>query len=128
MDMTFWPSAVAFSAVLGVLTEFIACHYKLWIYTSPWLAVINALLVFGLIFGTFSWLAYGLPQVAQFGTGAALGIAYEAQNFAVLKWWQFPNQRCLFLKGERALTVGVGLAWGAIPLLTNFFVNRLGLV
>jgi hypothetical protein len=78
---------------------------------------VNVVLVFGLVLGVGSSALAGQPAPLRFAAGAAFGIVYEAANFAALRWWSFPNERLLVLRGRAALTLGVGLAWGLVPLL-----------
>ncbi|RJF80794.1 hypothetical protein D3874_27305 [Oleomonas cavernae] len=123
--MMTWLTFVAAAAFLGVLTEIQAGALRLWIYTPRRMVVINVLVTVGLLFGTTAWLTSGISLPIQFLCGALLGIAYEALNFAGLNGWYFPNNKLWFLKGRAALTVGVGVAWGLYPVLTNLLVGVL---
>jgi hypothetical protein len=123
--MTTWLKFVAISAVLGVLMETLARALRMWTYTPPRMVVFNVIATVGLLFGTLAWLTRGLPVPVQFLSCAVVGIAYEALNFAGLNAWIFPGDRLGPLKGKTALTLGVGLAWGLYPVLTNLLVKLL---
>jgi len=124
--MTIWLKFVAISALLGVPMEIQARVLRMWLYTPPRMVVFNVIAIVGLLFGTIAWLTRGLPVPAQFLSGAAVGIVYETLNFAGLNAWVFPGDRLGPLKGKTALTIGVGLAWGVYPVLTNLLVKLLG--
>jgi hypothetical protein len=101
---------------LGVAIETVSLALGWWIYHPPWLRVVNVLLVFGIAFG---WLASTLaaqPAWRRFAVGAAAGIGYETLNLLVLQAWSFPGDRLLLLHGPLALVLGVGAAWGVVPL------------
>ena len=105
--------------VLGVATEAIAWAFGWWVYDPWWLGVVNVIAVFG---GVFGWLTSRLadgPWWRRFAAGAAFGVVYEAANLAALGWWTFPGDRLLLLHGPVALVVGVGLAWGAVPVMAG---------
>ncbi|HUS24271.1 MAG TPA: hypothetical protein VM369_04935 [Candidatus Binatia bacterium] len=121
--MNGWLHFVATSAALGVAMEMGAAAGRLWAYTPPRNVIGNVVAMVGLVFGTLAWLTRGSPAL-QVLCGAAIGIAYEAANFAWLHAWTFPGGRCLFLRGRTQLTLGIGAAWGVYPVLTNLAVSR----
>ena len=112
------PSALKLFVVCAVMAasaELIAARFALWVYPSAWRRAATALLSGMLITGV-SLGAQHLPVAGQFGAGAAFGVVYELLNLRVLKLWTFPDDRLWGLKGERALVLGVGLAWGVVPV------------
>lgn len=118
------PRIVALCLALGVATEAIALALGWWVYDPWWLRVVNVVAVFG---GVFGWLTSRLalaPWWARFAAGAGFGILYEAVNLAVLRWWSFPGDRLLILHGTTALVLGVGLAWGVVPVLASLPGDR----
>jgi multisubunit Na+/H+ antiporter MnhB subunit len=88
---------------------------RLWVYHRPALAVLNVVLVFGVVMGGVALLAPGLGLAGVFAVGFAIGLVYEIANLAVLHWWFFPDDRLLFLRGPAACAVGVAVAWGVVP-------------
>jgi hypothetical protein len=123
--MTSWLKFVAVSILLGMIAEILARAMQLWVYTPRRMVAVNVLVTVGLLFGTIAWLTQGTSLPVQFLCGAIIGIAYEVLNFAGLNAWYFPDDKCLFLKGKPALTIGVGLAWGMYPVLANTLVSFL---
>lgn len=121
--MNSWFLHITTIAALGVLAEIAARYFKLWVYTPPRMVLMNVLITVTLVYGTLAWLTAGLAPLTQFICGALIGIIYEMWNFSSLKAWYFPEDKCLFLKGKPALIVGVGLAWGMYPVLTNLLIN-----
>lgn len=122
--MNAWLGMIGIGIALGVVTEALARLLRLWVYQDWLTPVLNVLLMFGLAFGTLSWILVGHPVLAAFA-GAGVGIAYEYANHVVLRLWHFPNDRLLFLHGAPALVIGVGLAWGAIPPVIIHLADRL---
>lgn len=118
------PRIVAVCFALGVATEAIALVLGWWVYDPWWLRLVNVAVVFG---GVFGWLTSRLAPRAlwqRFVAGAAFGVAYEAINVAALGWWSFPGNRLLVLHGTPALVVGVGLAWGVVPVVASLLGER----
>ena len=121
--MNSWLFHITISAALAVPVEIAARYFRLWVYTPPWKVLVNVLITVALIYGTLAWLTAGLSLPTQFMCGAGIGIAYEILNFSILNSWYFPEDKCSFLKGKPALVVGVGLAWGVYPTLTNLLIG-----
>jgi len=121
--MNSWLFHITISAALAVPVEIAARYFRLWVYTPLWMVLVNVLITVALIYGTLAWLTAGLSLPAQFACGAVIGIAYEILNFSSLNSWYFPEDKCLFLKGKPALVIGVGLAWGGYPTLTNLLIG-----
>lgn len=118
------PRTVAVCLALGVVTEAIAFTLGWWVYDLWWLRVLNVVAVFG---GVFGWLTSRLAPAAwwaRFAAGAAFGILYEAANLALLGWWSFPGDRLLLLHGPTALVLGVGTAWGGVPVMASLLAGR----
>ena len=113
------PAIVLACLGLGLATEAIAWALGWWVYDPWWLRLVNVAAVFG---GVLGWLTSRLadaPWWQRFATGAVFGIAYEAANVAALGWWTFPGDRLFWLHGPVALVLGVGLAWGAVPVMAG---------
>lgn len=111
------PPIVAVCILLGIATEITAAALGWWLYDPAWLRVVNVVVVFGGVFGWIASTFAARPVWQRFAAGAAFGIAYEAMNLAALGWWTFPGNRLLMLDGPLALVIGVGLSWGAIPVV-----------
>jgi len=109
---------------LGAMTEAVSATLRLWLYDPPWLRVANVVLVFGVFFGWLSSVIAGRPGAQRFLVGAIVGIAYEAVNLSALHAWSFPQDRLLVLHGPVALVLGVGVAWGLLPLVAPLLVAR----
>ena len=109
---------------LGTATEAVSAGLHLWLYEPAWLRVANVVLVFGVLFGWLSSVLAASPGALRFLVGAAVGITYEALNLAVLRAWSFPQDRLLVLQGPVALALGVGVAWGLLPLVAPLLMSR----
>jgi hypothetical protein len=108
---------------VGVVGEIGAFAQGLWVYRRPLYPVVNVLVMFGLVMGTLARVGAGLGVTGLFGLGFAVGLAYEAANFALLDWWYFPDDRFLGLRGRMACAVGVSLGWGTVPVLVAWLVR-----
>jgi hypothetical protein len=102
---------------VGAATEVLSSWQRLWVYHPPWLRAAGVLVVYGLIFGWMSTALAVYPALWRFAAGAAFGVAYEAANLAVFRFWSFPQKRLLFLRGPVALALGAGIPWGLLPLV-----------
>lgn len=109
---------VLIGMTVGVITEVCARLLRLWVYRQPQTPVLNVIVVFGLIMGAIAMLVPRHGLLVPFVIGAAVGVAYEVANLAVLKWWDFPDARLGFIRGHAAIVVVIGLAWGTVPLIT----------
>lgn len=107
-------SYIICAIALGVVTEALAYALSLWWYRNAWMRIPNILIVFGLVYGSLSWLVAQQGLVVQFIPGAVIGLLYEFANDRWLKWWQFPGDPWTWLTGQRAV-IAVGLAWGFVP-------------
>jgi hypothetical protein len=103
------------AVIIGAVSELAARVGRLWVYHRPILAVLNIVVVFGLVMGGVALLAPELGVTGVFAVGFAIGLVYELANLAVLHWWFFPDDRLLFLRGRTACAVGVAVAWGVVP-------------
>ena len=104
------------AVLLGVITEALAYALSLWWYHKAWMRIPNILVVFGLVYGTLSWVTAPWGLLVGFACGAAIGLLYEWVNDRWLKIWHFPGDPWTWLRGRRAV-IGVGLAWGFVPLI-----------
>lgn len=107
---------------LGVVTEALAYALSLWWYHKAWMRLPNIIVMFGLVYGSLAWVMAAQSFLLQFLAGAAIGVAYELANDRWLKLWHFPGDPWTFLSGQKAV-IGVGLAWGAVPLLVSLLVQ-----
>jgi len=109
---------------LGVVSETIARALRFWIYRSAALAVLNVLLMFGLVQGLgVAWLIGGhraLVSIAPvlFMTGALIGVVYEGLNEFRLRAWSWPDASLLGLTRSIDKAAAVGAAWGLVPVVT----------
>jgi hypothetical protein len=108
---------VVIGMVIGTATELVARTFRLWIYQQRQTAVLNVVIVFGLVMGALAsrMRSLGLPLVVGVATG--IGLMYEIANLHFLKWWSFPNQRLAFIRGHAAIVVVLALLWGAVPVM-----------
>lgn len=107
---------------LGVMTEALAYALSLWWYHKAWMRIPNVLVMFGLVYGGLAWVLASKGFLAQLLAGAVIGVAYEIANDRWLKLWHFPGDPWTFLSGQKAV-IGVGLAWGLVPVLVNLMVS-----
>jgi hypothetical protein len=107
---------------LGVITEALAYALSLWWYQKAWLRIPNVLVMFGLVYGGLASVLAAQGFLVQFLAGATIGVAYEVANDRWLKLWYFPGDPWTFLSGQKAV-LGVGLAWGAVPLIITLMVR-----
>ncbi len=111
------------ACLTGLVTEAIARAGRLWIYRSPVNPVINILVMFGLVMGGLSLSVNALGHIPVLLIAAMIGYGYELLNFAVLEWWDFPDDRFLVFEGKQACALSVGVLWGATPLIIHNLVQ-----
>lgn len=102
---------------IGIAAEFMAKSLGLWRYRNPLYPVINVLVMFGVVQGAL--LSSAVPAMGYlpvFLLGWGVGYAYEQLNFALLSWWDFPDDRFLVFRGKQACAVSVGVLWGLVPV------------
>jgi hypothetical protein len=107
------------ACLVGFVTETLARTARLWIYRKPIYPMINILIMFGLVMGGLSLVIPTLGHGTVLLIAAAIGYGYEQFNFAVLKWWDFPDDRFLVFEGKQACALSVGALWGLAPLITH---------
>lgn len=107
---------------LGVITEALAYALSLWWYHKAWMRIPNILVMFGVVYGGLAWALAAEGLLLMCLVGAGIGVAYEIANDRWLKHWYFPGDPWAFLTGQKAV-IGVGLAWGAVPLLITIMVR-----
>jgi hypothetical protein len=102
---------------IGIATELAARTFGFWIYNQRQTAVLNVIIVFGLIMGGLASRVrpLGLEVVTSIAFG--IGLLYEIANLRVLKWWYFPNERLVFVRGHAAIVVVLALLWAAVPVM-----------
>jgi len=105
---------MAISAAIVASVELQARLLNLWRYRRWWMSVVNVTCTGGLV-GLIGALLAAEPPWVRFAAGAAFGLAYEAINLTALRWWSFPDQRMLFIRGDRACATVAGLGWGVMP-------------
>lgn len=112
-----WPYALT-AMVIGLLAEMIARGLRLWVYRSPWFVLVNLILMYGLIMGTIASMVPRRGAIVALLMGALVGLAYEIINLRVLRWWAFPGERMLFLRGHVAIVAVLTVLWGLVPPIT----------
>lgn len=115
---------IASAIALGVATEALAYALSLWWYRKAWLRIPNILIMFGLVYGGLAYALAAKGLLLQFVAGAAIGVLYEVANERWLRFWHFPGDPWTALTGRRAV-IGVGLAWGAVPVIVSGMVEVL---
>ena len=108
-------ATIGAAVVVGVLGEAVADRAGLWVYRRAAYRVANVVVMFGLVMGTVATLAPAIGLAGVFALGFAIGLAYEAANLAWLRWWSFPGDRLLWLRGPTACALGVSVTWGLVP-------------
>jgi hypothetical protein len=105
---------IATGIAIGALSEGAAYYQRLWVYRNLTYPIVNVLVVFGLVMGGLAsrGAAWGLGAV--YAAGAAVGLAYEWLNLALLGWWSFPGERLLVFRGHAAIVTALG--WGVVPV------------
>lgn len=111
------------ACLVGVVAETIAGTASLWVYRKAINPVINILVMFGLIMGGLSLSITTLGYLPVLLIATAIGYGYEWLNFAVLGWWDFPEDRFLIFQGKQACALTVGLLWGGTPLIIHTLVQ-----
>ena len=108
---------VVIGMVIGVATELVARTFRLWIYHQAQTPVLNVIIIFGLIMGGLTSRMRTLGLEPAVGIAFGVGLLYEIANLRMLKWWYFPNERLLFIRGHAAIVVVLALLWGLVPVL-----------
>ena len=101
---------------IGVVTELAARTFRLWIYNQRQTAVLNVIIVFGVIMGGLASRVRPLGIVVVVGSAFGIGLLYEIANIRLLKWWYFPDERLAFIRGHAAIVVLLALLWAAVPV------------
>ena len=113
-------STYLIALAVGVGAEVTARTGRLWIYRNPDYPVINVLVMFGLLMGGLSLAIPALGVIPVLLIATAFGYGYELLNFALLKWWDFPEDRFLVFRGQQACALSVGVLWGCTPLIVHY--------
>lgn len=108
---------VVIGIAIGVVTELTARTFRLWIYHQQRTPVLNVIIMFGLIMGGLASRVRPLGLEVVVGIAFGIGLLYEIANLRVLKWWYFPNERLVFIRGHAAIVVVLALLWAAVPAL-----------
>jgi hypothetical protein len=106
------------SGIIGIATELNARALRLWIYRSPWIRIINVLVMFGMVMGAIASLVPTFGLVAGFLIAFGIGLSYEIVNLNFFRWWRFPDERLGFVRGHTAIVVVIAILWGIVPLMT----------
>jgi hypothetical protein len=106
---------IIIGVVIGVATELVARTFRLWIYNRASTPVLNVIIVFGFIMGVLASRVrgLGLPNVIALAFG--VGLLYEIINLRVFKWWYFPSERLLFIRGHTAIVIVLALMLAVVP-------------
>jgi len=108
--------ALLIGIVLGAAVEFGAWTLRLWVYRQPQTAVLNVVLMFGVLMGGLASMVPVIGVLPVYGLGFAVGLFYEMLNLRVLQWWEFPGERLAFVRGHTAIVLALAVAWGAVPV------------
>ena len=108
---------VVIGMAIGVVTELAARTFRLWIYHKGYTPVLNVIIVFGLIMGGLASRVRPLGLEIVVGIAFGIGLLYEIANLRFLRWWSFPNERLVFIRGHAAIVVVLALLWAAVPAL-----------
>lgn len=108
---------VVIGMAIGVATELAARTFHFWIYNHRQIAMLNVIIVFGLIMGGLATRVRPLGIEVVAGVAFGIGLLYEIANLRVLKWWYFPNERLAFVRGHAAIVVVLALLWAAVPVM-----------
>ncbi len=111
------PRQALIGMLLGLFTELGAWGLGLWVYRQSQTSVLNVILMFGLVMGSIASLVPSIGIAPAYWLGFAAGLAYEVLNLRVLKWWYFPGERLLFLRGHTAIVIGLAILWGILPVV-----------
>ena len=102
---------------IGFVTELAARTFRLWTYNQRQTAVLNVIIVFGLVMGGLASRVRLLGIAVVVGIAFGIGLLYEIANLRVLNWWSFPNERLAFIRGHAAIVVVLALLWAAVPVM-----------
>ncbi len=108
---------VCIGIVFGIAAELAARRLRLWVYQRPQYPIINVIVVFGLLMGGIAALVPTVGGIAVFLIAFGAGLAYEILNLRQLHWWDFPDQRLVFIHGHVAIVVTLAVTWGIVPVL-----------
>jgi hypothetical protein len=109
---------------LGAFCEMIARFFKLWRYRRPVFALVNILIVFGLIQGLAVARLIGGGQnllaitPVLFMGGAIAGLLVEGLNERRLKAWDWPQGALCGVRRPIDKAALIGVAWGFVPVFT----------
>jgi hypothetical protein len=109
---------IVIGMLIGVIAEIIARVLRLWLFRHPLLALLNVLVVYGLIMGALASRIRPLGALLTFAIAAAVGLAYELANLQFLRFWRFPDERDDGSAGRAAMVLVISLLWGLVPLIT----------
>lgn len=109
----FWLTGI----VIGVVSEAFANLLSLWRYKKIQYPISNIIVMFGLVCGLIAFFVDSLW--VQFLIMAGIGVLYEILNFKVLDWWEFKDDKMLFIKGKVMITAVLAVTWGLIPVFIS---------
>ena len=108
---------VVIGMVIGVAIELAARTFRLWVYDQQQTAVLNVIVMFGLVMGGLASRTRPLGLPVVIGIAFVIGLLYEVANLRVLKWWYFPDERLAFVRGHAAIVVILAVLWAAVPAM-----------
>ena len=113
-----------YAFVIGCLTELVANHFRFWIYRKRAFLAFNILVPFTLIQGSLAYFSLlggyeNLPARLFLSAllGSCFGLLYELNNEFFCRLFDFDRGGIGPLRKKWQLIVGVGIAWGGIPLM-----------
>ncbi|HVM96594.1 MAG TPA: hypothetical protein VMT89_09405, partial [Candidatus Acidoferrales bacterium] len=103
---------------IGVIAEIVARVLRLWLFRHWSLAVVNIVVVYGLVMGGLASQARLLGSLGMFASAAAIGAAYEVANLRLLHFWRFPDERVATSGGQVAVIALLTILWVLVPMAT----------
>jgi hypothetical protein len=104
---------------IGVIAELVARILHVWIFRHWSLALLNIVLLYGVVMGGLASLIRPLGVVGVFGTAVLIGSIGELANLQFLHFWKFPDGRSDGSGARAAMIVVISLLWGAVPLMVS---------
>ncbi|MGJ3254775.1 MAG: hypothetical protein ACFE0K_00470 [Alcanivorax sp.] len=112
--------AIFMGIVIGSIGELLASRLSLWKYKSPWLAIGNIVVMFGIFCGGIALIFDS--HIARFTAGFTFGLIYEVLNSSVLHAWSFSSGRLRSINIS-TLVIVLAVAWGTVPLLISHIIE-----
>ncbi len=119
MDYKRWSYYLILGLLIGILFEFNAAFFGLWVFNPPWFIIVWPFLWELLVFGNVGYFTCKLHIIIQYGISAGLGLFGELFAIFIYPIWTFPNDRVFFLQGLPVIVITFTIIWGfVIPAMT----------